>query len=655
MPAWKKVIVSGSDAKLNSLLVTQSVTASVGDFTTELTASGLHYPTADGGADYVLTTDGNGKLTFEYIRTIYETVKNVGTQSLAKGTPVYTVDTTGNTFNVDLADAIDTGKMPASFILAQALAPDEEGLGIILGFINGVNTSQFGEGDVVFVAPGGGYTNVQPTGSALIQPLGQVLKVDASNGSGVVFNPGVTTGLPNIEPGKLWVGNSDGVPTAIFTSSLYSGSYSGSFKGNGSQLTGVTVPFTSITSKPTLVSGSSQITYSQIAGVPTTLISSSTGTDNYIPRYLNGKALENSLIYDNGTNVGIGTTSPQVVLHLHTTDGIRLPTGSYGQRPLTPIAGTLRFNNSVDAGAGALEYYTGATWATVVGNRTEVLVTLEYLVLSGGGGGGSANTSPSSHGGGGGGGGAYSSGSLSFYRSPYRDQVFTVTVGAGGAQNSAGQTSTLVDYDSVTIISRGGGGRGGNNTNANGGNGASGGGGRGGSSPGTGGSRLIAGLGNNGGDGNINYRGGGGGGFTSAGTAGSSRPDGGAGIKLSSIAWPSLPAAGVCGGGGGGAGVSGDTNYMTGGSASFGGGIGVGADTGTGVAYPGATGTANSGGGGGGSGKTYTTGYAGGSGVAVIKYAGSSAIATGGTVTTSGGYVYHTFTGTGTLTFTRLS
>jgi hypothetical protein len=35
-----------------------------------------------------------------------------------------------------------------------------------------------------------------------------------------------------------------------------------------------------------------------------------TGTTNYIPKFTGTRAISNSLIYDNGTNVGIGTTSP---------------------------------------------------------------------------------------------------------------------------------------------------------------------------------------------------------------------------------------------------------------------------------------------------------------------------------------------------------
>ena len=53
MPNWKKLIVSGSDASLNTLNVNSA-----------LTASGLSYPNADGTANQVITTDGNGVLSF---------------------------------------------------------------------------------------------------------------------------------------------------------------------------------------------------------------------------------------------------------------------------------------------------------------------------------------------------------------------------------------------------------------------------------------------------------------------------------------------------------------------------------------------------------------------------------------------------------------
>lgn len=56
MPSWKKVLISGSDAALNSLNITAA-----------LTASGIIYPSADGTTGQVLTTNGSGQLSFSTI------------------------------------------------------------------------------------------------------------------------------------------------------------------------------------------------------------------------------------------------------------------------------------------------------------------------------------------------------------------------------------------------------------------------------------------------------------------------------------------------------------------------------------------------------------------------------------------------------------
>lgn len=209
-----------------SISVTGSL--SVNDYTLPVT-DGI-YPNS------VVITNAAGVLEFDISKTIYEEVKNVSGGPLVKGTPVYVVSTTGNTNNVAPADASDPAKMPASFILDQALNNDEEGLGIILGFINNINTSGLTAGQIVYVAPGGGYTQTRPTGSALVQSLGIPVRIDPTNGSGVIFNPGVALDLPNIEPGYFWVGDTNSVPTSASVASLRTGSYTGSFIGDGSGL-----------------------------------------------------------------------------------------------------------------------------------------------------------------------------------------------------------------------------------------------------------------------------------------------------------------------------------------------------------------------------------------------------------------------------------
>ena len=208
MPNWKKLIVSGSDAELNSLNVTST-----------FTASGINYPPTDGDNGDTLITDGAGNLSFART-TVYANVKNVHGSELVKGMPVHVTGAAGNTSEVVAASASNAATMPAHFILNETLADDAEGLAIAVGYINQVNTGDFSEGDTVYVGANGGYTNVKPTGSNLIQNLGIVDKVDASNGSGFILGAGRSNDVPNITSGYAWVGNSDSVATAVATSSF---------------------------------------------------------------------------------------------------------------------------------------------------------------------------------------------------------------------------------------------------------------------------------------------------------------------------------------------------------------------------------------------------------------------------------------------------
>ncbi len=159
MPNWKKLLVSGSNAELNRLNVS-----------TSFTASGIHYPTSDGLSGQFIQTDGLGNLSFSGVSTVTENVKNVSGHTLYKGTPVHATGsgTMGNIVGVIPASASLASSMPATFILAQTLTSGSEGLGIISGLITGVNTSAFQNGEIIYVGPSGGYTNVAPTGSNLI-------------------------------------------------------------------------------------------------------------------------------------------------------------------------------------------------------------------------------------------------------------------------------------------------------------------------------------------------------------------------------------------------------------------------------------------------------------------------------------------------------
>lgn len=192
---------TGSAVITGSLVVTGSSVLSG-----SVTLNDITYPTTDGDNGDIIYTNGAGVLTFDKTK-VFAPVKNVSGGTLYKGTPVHASSSVGNANEVIAASASVALTMPATFVLAQDLADEEEGLGIVTGFLNGVDTSAFEEGQVVYVGENGGYTNVKPSGSNLIQNLGIITKVDASNGSGYIYGAGRSNDTPNLLHNQIFFGS----------------------------------------------------------------------------------------------------------------------------------------------------------------------------------------------------------------------------------------------------------------------------------------------------------------------------------------------------------------------------------------------------------------------------------------------------------------
>ena len=211
---------------LNSFTSSYYINSSSFDFRIDsLTSeSGSYLTTASSDFADVTFTKNDGS-TFVVDTTpnhVHERVINKDTITLPKGTPVYVSGSTGNAAHVYQAKASDPTRMPAAFVLDKDLNPGQEGDGLVIGFITGVNTSTFVEGVNIYVAPNGGYVDYRPTGSNIqVQKLGNVIKSDV-NGSGVITGAGRSNDLPNIQQGYLWVGDSDDVATTIPSSSFVS-------------------------------------------------------------------------------------------------------------------------------------------------------------------------------------------------------------------------------------------------------------------------------------------------------------------------------------------------------------------------------------------------------------------------------------------------
>src|SRR3989338_1166921 len=72
---------------------------------------------------------------------------------------------------------------------------------------------------------------------------------------------------------------------------------------------------------PVRVVGNLEVTGSVTAGGGAPI--SGSGTTNYITKWTGSSSLGNSIIFDNGTNVGIGTTSPGIKLEVSDTMGVK--------------------------------------------------------------------------------------------------------------------------------------------------------------------------------------------------------------------------------------------------------------------------------------------------------------------------------------------
>jgi len=175
-----------------------------------------------GGDQYqVLAKASDTDYDTEWVNVaVTQRVKNVSGGELAKGTPVHAVTEAspqGQLAYVIAARADTASAMPATFVLNETLADEAEGQAIVVGYLTGVDTSSFSEGDVVYVGETGGYTNVKPTGTNLIQNLGVVIKSHETSGSGMVYGSGRTNDVPNLPEGKVFIGSSTNTTESAYT------------------------------------------------------------------------------------------------------------------------------------------------------------------------------------------------------------------------------------------------------------------------------------------------------------------------------------------------------------------------------------------------------------------------------------------------------
>ena len=123
------------------------------------------------------------------------------------------------------------------------------------------------------------------------------------------------------------------------------------------------------------------VSLSEISGVD------GTGTANYVAKWSDADTITNSVIYDNGTNVGIGTTNPATKLHILTTgtavssDGVsslvvQKSAAAGTAAAINIVSGdsaeaSIRFGDTTDQSMGALRYLNDLDAFSIVTNNNE--------------------------------------------------------------------------------------------------------------------------------------------------------------------------------------------------------------------------------------------------------------------------------------------
>ena len=147
-----------------------------------------------------------------------------------------------------------------------------------------------------------------------------------------------------------------------------------------------------------------------------------------------------TMAYQNANAVAItGGTVTNVTLDLHEmTNEIFLPVGPTALRDATPIQGLMRFNTD----GPFYEGYVSGNWHRFL-TVNQGSYTITYFAVGGGGGGGPVDVVYGSGGGGGGGGIASTTSVIP------GTNILTMTIGAGGATNTAGSASTITGVTSA--------------------------------------------------------------------------------------------------------------------------------------------------------------------------------------------------------------
>ena len=151
-------------------------------------------------SDHLLVYDGTDWVNDFPMHTYIRIRNDLNGVNIGAGDAVYVKGThNANVLNVGLAQSDSATTMPCIGLSNQDLTPGQQGTAVAYGKALKVVTTGFIEGETIYVSNTvpGGLSNVKPYNNDLIQNVGVVTKIHASNGAVFVTGIGRANDIPN--------------------------------------------------------------------------------------------------------------------------------------------------------------------------------------------------------------------------------------------------------------------------------------------------------------------------------------------------------------------------------------------------------------------------------------------------------------------------